>query len=176
MEEISRIFRLGLEQAASEDGATAGQVPTLGANGHMEFGGGTQSATVSLTSAEILDLHNTPVTLIDAPGEGKMLVPFCAVWGGKLVSVRHSGGVNPAYSIGPDFEADALGFLTAVTMPDGNADEWGFDLIMGGSGAVPGDPTATIADQPLTVALGAGVSGGDSTVSGVIYYAVFVLP
>ena len=33
------------------------------------------SATVTLSSADILDLHNTPITLVAAPGAGKMLMP-----------------------------------------------------------------------------------------------------
>ena len=35
--------------------------------------GGIQPATVTLSSADILDLHNTPITLVAAPGAGKWL-------------------------------------------------------------------------------------------------------
>jgi hypothetical protein len=37
------------------------------------------SATVTLSSADILDLHNTPITLVAAPGAGKVLVPHRVV-------------------------------------------------------------------------------------------------
>jgi hypothetical protein len=37
-------------------------------------------ATVSVSSADILDLHNTPVTLVAAPGAGKFLVPHRVSW------------------------------------------------------------------------------------------------
>lgn len=37
--------------------------------------GGIQPATVTLSSADILDLHNTPITLVAAPGSGKYIEP-----------------------------------------------------------------------------------------------------
>lgn len=51
-------------------------------NGQLEInasgggGGELQHARVTISSAEILDLHNTPVQLIAAPGAGKTLIPL----------------------------------------------------------------------------------------------------
>lgn len=54
----------------------------------------TQFATVTLSSAQLLDLHNTPVQLIAAPGAGKAIVPgvfpFSNILPGQL---RIAGGM-----------------------------------------------------------------------------------
>ncbi len=52
---------------------------------------GVRKATVTLSSADILDLHNTPVEVVAAPGAGKFLVPH-------LVIANTSGG-TVAYTI-----------------------------------------------------------------------------
>ncbi len=41
---------------------------------HVLIGDYLRKATVTLSSADILDLHNTPVTLVAAPGAGKSLM------------------------------------------------------------------------------------------------------
>ncbi len=65
-------------------GATAWQTPSAG-------GGLLVSDPVTLTSADILDLHNTPVEVVAAPGAGRFLVPH-------LVIASTSGG-TVAYTI-----------------------------------------------------------------------------
>lgn len=49
---------------------------------------GIRKTTVPLTSADILDLHNTPVELVAAPGAGRFFVPH-------LIVARTSGGTTP---------------------------------------------------------------------------------
>jgi hypothetical protein len=49
---------------------------------------GIRKATVTLSSADILDLHNTPIELVAAPGAGRFLVPH-------LIVARTSGGTTP---------------------------------------------------------------------------------
>ena len=49
---------------------------------------GIRKATVTLSSADILDLHNTPVEVVAAPGAGRFLVPH-------LIVARTSGGTTP---------------------------------------------------------------------------------
>jgi hypothetical protein len=46
---------------------------------HVLTGDYLRKATVTLSSADILDLHNTPVTLVAAPGAGKCLLPVRVV-------------------------------------------------------------------------------------------------
>ena len=47
--------------------------------GHTLAGDYLRKATVTLSSADILDLHNTPKTIVAAPGSGKFLLPWRAV-------------------------------------------------------------------------------------------------
>ena len=49
---------------------------------------GIRKATVTLSSADILDLHNTPIEVVAAPGAGRFLVPH-------LIVARTSGGTTP---------------------------------------------------------------------------------
>lgn len=59
----------GTTKAAHASGVTLEDIPPLTATP----GGGIIPATVTLSSAQILDLHNTPIELVAAPGAGKWL-------------------------------------------------------------------------------------------------------
>jgi len=54
--------------------------------------GGLQSATVTLSSAQLLDLHNTPVTLVAAPGAGKFIRPVSVSWLSTHVTTAYTNG------------------------------------------------------------------------------------
>jgi hypothetical protein len=70
---------------------------------HVLTGDYLRKATVTLSSADILDLHNTPVTLVAAPGAGKCLLPV------RVVS-SHTGHTRPIHR---PVTASRPGFATA---------------------------------------------------------------
>jgi hypothetical protein len=61
---------------------------------------GVRKATVTLSSADILDLHNTPVTLVAAPGAGKTVIP--------TLFIASSGAGTTLYSV-IDYTGVAVG-------------------------------------------------------------------
>ena len=99
-------------------------------NAEHVVSGGIIPAKVTLSSADILDLHNTPVTLVAAPGAGKYLVPhkFIAYFDAGTTEYLSGGSVVAAWYWGAerrDDMADLSGtsgavLVTAVTN-SGNA-------------------------------------------------------
>lgn len=59
------------------------------------FGNALYSATVTLTSADLLDLHDTPITLVSAPGAGKYLMPHQVSY---VTSVGTTAYANGTYT------------------------------------------------------------------------------
>src|SRR5437868_15385075 len=67
----------------------------------LASGSGLLSATVTLTAAQIKALHATPITLVAAPGAGKLFVPMGAFFQYKHVTTDYTVPVNSRLEIGP---------------------------------------------------------------------------
>lgn len=61
------------------------------------FNAQVQAQSITLTSAQILALLGTPITLVPAPGVGKQIVPLCIIvrfFGGTVAYTNAGGAVN----------------------------------------------------------------------------------
>lgn len=128
-------------------GASAWQTPT---------GGGLTSATVTLSSANILDLHNTPITVVAAPGAGKFLLlhrVLCQYSYGTAAYVNGDG--PPRLTLGAVLYLTIGGlidqttdFTRSLAPPDydGSADPANLALTVddGGAAHTTGDGTLTV--------------------------------
>lgn len=75
---------------------SAGDNSTKAATTAYVDNAGIQTAQVSLSSSQILNLNTTPVTLVAAPGSGKLIQVISAIWDYTFVSTAYS---NTAVSI-----------------------------------------------------------------------------
>lgn len=55
-------------------------------------GGAIQTVTVTLTSAQVLALHTTPVTVVQAPGAGLAIVPVSAMFNYQFGGTAYTDG------------------------------------------------------------------------------------
>jgi hypothetical protein len=69
-----------------------------------------QTATVTLSSADILALHTTPVTIIPAPGAGKVIAPIRSVVHYSHGTISYTDG-DPLYAYidSPAFVGGGIG-------------------------------------------------------------------
>ena len=135
-------------------GATAWQTPAAG---------GLLSETVTLTSADILDLHTTPATLVAAPGAGKFVNPHRAVgyYSHETTEYVFSGGLMfltyGSTSLG---EFDATGSQDVIT-------PWATTVKVVASEAVNAALLLFVAD-PIT--------DGDGTLTITVWYSIEDVP
>ena len=119
------------------------------------YGGALRKATVTLSSADILDLHNTPVTLVAAPGAGKWLVPvqFVAYFTAGASEYLSGGSVVAAWYWGTERRADIADLsgttsavaVTAVTATGNASDVVNKAILIGAVDALTlGDGTLTV--------------------------------
>ncbi len=126
-------------------------------------------ATVTLTSAQILALHSTPISLIAAPGAGKAILPtkveafydygaaaYAAVASGDDLLLKYTDGSGTTV-----ITVETTGFI------DQTSDQSRFVL---NSGALTPTP-----DAALVAFLGGAVTTGDGTVTLRIEYDVVTL-
>lgn len=128
-------------------------------------------ATVPISSAELLDLHNNGKTLVAAPGEGKLLLILQTYWQYTKGTVAYAGGPltfecwddtsvaisalgidqvdNSTYTILPQFPADANDWTPAFAVNNTSRENRPFTL--------------ENFDTPLTL--------GDGTVAVTVVYA-----
>lgn len=116
------------------------------------------SATVTLSSAQILDLHNTPITLVAAPGAGKYLIPHAiVVWGGYgTTPYTVSDDLSIRYVTGDDISTDAAtaavfnysGFRKLLLLDDVGGDDSivnkGIETYVRTGSITDGDGTLTV--------------------------------
>lgn len=122
---------------------------------HVIAGDYLRKATVTLSSAQILDLHNTPVTLVAAPGAAKAVLPWRVVHHfryGTAAYVADTPGNEPRVSISPqenseydllnrDADADYASIETTLELYENSALS---AVITGGGYYVTGDGTLTV--------------------------------
>lgn len=123
---------------------------------YAEHTGGLQSATVTLTSAEILALVETPVELVASPGAGHWLLVFKVVTSLGFGTVPYAivdGSPSIVYQGGIGLVADVAVLvgsqsITATYTPDLTGQDLPDDLpiiIRGGdSNLIDGDSTLTV--------------------------------
>ena len=128
-----------------------------------------RKATVTLSSADILALHTTPITLVAAPGAGKWLLVHRTVgvltYGTTAYSV--ADGISPFYDGG----GQPLGDLTAM-----------FQASASTVGVSPGAsaysaPLSSAENKAVVLTDGAGdPTLGDSTATITVWYSVEDVP
>lgn len=125
-----------------------------------------------LTSAQILDIHNTDVEIIPAPGPGKAIVTFNIGVGLDYNSVDYVGGDASGIRLfyGTDKTANRVHSITRTTVRNSGdiANTHNADTIQGGGvGVFP------IINQPITAGMtGTPFTLGDSDVKGTIFYQI----
>jgi hypothetical protein len=124
-------------------------------------------ATVTLSSADILDLHNTPITLVAAPGAGKeLLFHRVRAWYSYGTTGYTSGGnvVSLAY------KADASDVFATVGTLSGSVDR---------SYRSTEDGThvgANVENQPIVAWADGALVDGDGTLTVTVWYSIEDVP
>lgn len=140
-----------------------------------QFLGAPLRASVTLSSADILDLHNTPVTLVAAPGAGKWVSLH------RVMTVKSSGSTEYVYGsalvlgLGDDpnnspyyFYDQTVGSDLSTTEPRvsymGMPQMYGFQLTS----------VDQLDDQPLRVGATAfgPITDGDSVLTIYVWYSI----
>lgn len=135
---------------------------------HTLAGDYLRKATVTLSSADILALHTTPVTLVAAPGAGKWLLPHritgVLTYGSAAYSV--ADGISPKWDGVSAYFGDLTGLFQAT--------EDKFQTTIGNSasfnGPFPGNVALVLTDDagdPTT---------GDGTAVITVWYSVEDIP
>ena len=143
-------------------------VPSLLAQG---TGSGIQTATVTLSSAQLLHLNGTPVQLIAAPGSGNVIKPLS-------ITLQYKFGSAPYTAQDGSFAIGTPAFVAAVQQPavgfiDQASDQIAF---LGGFGGAFG-PRSSFENQPITVMQNGSAewTAGDGSVVISVTYTVVVL-
>lgn len=118
---------------------------------------GVKVATVPLTSAQLLAIFTTPVTLVAAPGAGLAHIPIhanCVYVAGGTPYTDHAGSINVAVG--------TLGFLQKVTA--GWWDQAASQVIYMPLAGQQLQPVSSWANQAITIAqTTANPTGGNGT-------------
>ncbi len=135
---------------------------------HVLEGDYLRKATVTLSSAQILALHTTPVTLVAAPGAGQYIIPHAiVVWVGYVTTpYTVSDDLSIRYVTGDDISLDAA--TAAVFNFSGFRKLLLLDDIAGDDGIV---------NKGIEMYVRAGaLTGGDGTLTVTVWYAIEDVP
>jgi hypothetical protein len=126
------------------------------------------------TTAQLAALHGSPVSVVAAPGSGKALAPFSAVF-------QYKAGANP-YVVTPNSHVLLYLGKTFNNVTQVNAthflDQIGSQVFMSeGIGGIGVSPQETLEDAPLMAENDSSMewTGGDGTVTITVYYTVVSL-
>lgn len=129
---------------------------------------GLQSATVTLSSAQLLDLHNTPVTLVAAPGADEVIAVSSWEawfrWGASFYSLLSDPTI--AYASGP-----TIGILSYNL--GGGQDSTEFRRP---GEVVFADPSSSATGKAVVATVGDAITDGDSTLVVVVHYTIEDVP
>ncbi len=163
---------------------TAGFVLTANAAGTAPSfqaapGGGIQTATVTLTSAQIKALHATPITIISTPGSGKLIVIMHATsqlnYGGSNAFVNGGGQPLQLY-LGTDSTGVGQigGGICASAMITSTSSQVE-DIFGGFSNSLGNVASSTVLNKALVVSQSSateisGNAAGNNTISITVWY------
>jgi hypothetical protein len=137
----------------ADDGDTSVVQPS---DWYADHDGGLQTASVTLSSADILALDSTPVTLVAAPGAGHWLVVHRVILAVDFATTPYANGDTwpGVYYAGPGPLIKSLDILSqgssarSMESPTVGADATNTDNVAivaaGGSASTDGDSTLTI--------------------------------
>src|SRR5690349_7998744 len=135
-------------------------------------GAAVQTATITLTSAQILGLYTTPVQVVPAPGTGQLLNPLSFTLQYKFGSTPYTVSPQGIQFISGAPGRDEYGSVTTSNLLDAPSSRVATASANGQAG---GDP-ATYANQPLMVDLSTSdPTGGDGTLTITVTYTVVTL-
>jgi hypothetical protein len=139
-----------------------------------QTGGPVQTASVTLTSAQLQHLKGAPVQLVSAPGAGNVLNVVSASIQYKAGNTAYSipSGGNIAVSLGAAADKRLI-FTPARDFIDQTTDQ----LYMSPANGIGPSASATIANQDLRVSNDGNAewTNGDGTVTITVYYTVVAL-
>jgi hypothetical protein len=143
-------------------------------NGQTTDAAGFQVATVTVSAAQLAALHGSPVSVVAAPGSGKALAPFSAVF-------QYKAGANP-YVVTPNSHVLLYLGKTFNNVTQVNAtnflDQIGSQVFMSeGIGGIGVSPQETLENAPLMAENDSSMewTGGDGTLTITVYYTVVSL-
>ena len=126
-------------------------------------------STVTLSSAQILDLHNTPITLVAAPGAGKM------IWPDRVIATLDYGTteytVGGTVDIGVNADGDKVWFSIGASVDPEQDNVW-TGLVEAANTLSP----ALVGNMPLVVTATAAVTLGDGTLTVTVWYTIEDVP
>jgi len=125
-------------------------------------------ATVTLSSANILDLHNTPITLVAAPGAGKWLLVHRVGSYFEYGTVAYAG-VDPVVYI----EYDGTTTSTVPILADRTADHTEAPVI---TSAFTTAAATDRVNKALTAIAFDAITDGDGTLTVTVWYTVEDVP
>lgn len=137
-------------------------IPGAGGGGGA---GAVLSETVTVSSAELLDLHNTPKTLVAAQGAGTVIVPLAVAGRTHPGATPYAGGtatlvIKQQGAGGTVFS----GFDPILDDASGQAFSW----LTNGMAFT----TSTIQNKPLQLSADSALTDGDGTLEIVVAYLV----
>jgi hypothetical protein len=127
--------------------------------------GGIQSATVTLSSAQLLDLHNTEVTIVPSPGAGHYLVLH------RVSSYYTFGSVE--YSGDPPLLRNGDGQRATITSDISLSNDSVYETAPANDYLSDG---AGVVDRAATAYVLTPITDGDGTLTVTVWYSVEDVP
>jgi hypothetical protein len=141
-------------------------LPLLGQSTNVS----TQSATISLSPAQLSALHGSPVQLVPAPGTAQVIVPLGAMVVYRPGSAAYAVDNGSHLSIYEGATSNSIGQISAVSLTGQPGPQAYMALGLNGVGAAQ----ATLENAPLLVQNDSETewSSGNGTVTITVYYIV----
>lgn len=142
-----------------------GNTPDPQGNVVVSGGGGPQVATVSISSAQLLTISTSPITIVAAQGANKVIVPMQVIYNYKVVTTGYSGSSlvmqlgSPPVSIGGGFAA-YLASTPVVTSQSAN---------------ITNANSTNLVNTDLILTSFSNPTGGDSTLEVTVIYNVITV-